>query len=85
MPVKKRDLRVASARTERSVKPPKSAKRKGRASTGRSLIRILTLLVRGAVIIKALLRDAKAATRRRAERWLKEFETGLTDKPLKWF
>jgi hypothetical protein len=55
-------------------------------SEKRLIIRILTLLVRAAPVIKALLADANVpATRRRAERWLKEFETGLTDQPLKWF
>ena len=56
------------------------------ASSMRKFYRILHLLVRASSIIRALLLDAnKPATRLRAEKWLKEFEIGLTDKPLKWF
>jgi len=52
----------------------------------RKIYRVLHLLVRAAAVIKALMLDAnKPSTRRRAERWLKEFETGLSDQPLKWF
>jgi len=65
-------------RTKNPKKKPLSEKR--------LILRILTLLVRAAPVIKALLADANApATRRRAHKWLNEFETGLTDKPLKWF
>ena len=52
----------------------------------RKILRSLELLVRASTVIRALMTDAKKpANRRRAEMWLKEFETGLTDQPLKWF
>jgi hypothetical protein len=52
----------------------------------RKIYRMLNLLVRASTIVQALMLDAnKPANRRRAEKWLKEFETGLTDQPLKWF
>ena len=52
----------------------------------RKILRSLELLVRASTVIQALMTDAKKpANRRRAEMWLKEFETGLTDQPLKWF
>ena len=56
------------------------------ASTTRKFLRLLGLLVRASTVIQGLMLDAnKPATRRRAEKWLKEFDAGLTDEPLKWF
>jgi hypothetical protein len=64
----------------------KNSRKAAVASSMRKFYRVLHLLVRASAVIQALLLDAnKPATRRRAERWLKEFETGLTDRPLKWF
>jgi hypothetical protein len=56
------------------------------ATSARKLYRVLHLLVRASATIQALMKDANKPTRRRrAEKWLREFEVGLTDKPLKWF
>jgi hypothetical protein len=64
----------------------KTTRKAAVASSMRKIYRVLHLLVRAAAVIKALILDAnKPSTRRRAERWLKEFETGLSDQPLKWF
>ena len=64
----------------------KNARKAAVSSSMRKIYRSLELLVRASTVIKALMLDAdKPATRRRAEKWLKVFETGLTDQPLKWF